>query len=247
MSDLKPADIKFPKIRRVGAEHYTEHDFEMERIGAEQNRETYEEHLAVLESHGWVPFNSPFYYAGREFHGGHHPPGTKKYVPTKVAFAMFKETNPDVELPKYRPHPHGWSPPPSPGMGFKTELVKLQPLSMPLGALFTMDYEYGTAEEIKERRARKQRLDDTFKDVEGIRSYGVGRRYPSGGKAYDYVHVKLEHEGARSEIPERWEELPVEVEVRPEEAERAEKEARDKAAREQYEEEAAWLRKARLL
>jgi hypothetical protein len=241
MSDLKPADIKFPKIRRIGAEHYTEHDFEMERIGAEQDRKTYEERLAVLEAHGWEPFNSPFYYAGREFHGGHHPPGTKKRVPTKVAFAMFKEANPDVELPKYRPHPHGWTPPPAPGPLFETKLVSVEPMKMPSFNLHMLDY--GTEEEIRERRERRARLDETFKDVDGVRSYGVGTR------AYDYVHVKLEHEGALSEIPERWEGMPIEVEVKPEVKpeveERAEKEARDKAAREQYEEEVAWLRKAR--
>lgn len=242
MTDLKPSDIKFPVIRRVNKRHYTEHDFEMERIGIEQDNATYEERLAVLESHGWVPFSGPFYYARREFHGGHHPPGTKKHVPTSVAFAMFKEANPDVELPKYKPHPHGWTPPTAPGPLFKTRLVNLQPLSMPPGAVFTMDYEYGTQEE-RERNARWKAFCAQFP---GTRKVGHGStRNPEGGPALDAVFVTLEDDTHLHEFPSEWEGRVVVVEVKPEAEERAEKEARDKAARERYEEEAAWLRKAR--
>lgn len=249
MSDLKFSDIKFPPIRRIGAEHYTEHDFEMERIGAEQRSKTYEERLAVLEAHGWVPFNGPFYYARREFHGGYHPPGTKKRVPTPVAILMFKEENPDVELPEYKPHPHGWTPPPAPGPKFTTEPVSVEPMKVPEFKLYTMKYMYGTKEEEHERderKARYARWEAFCAQFPGTRNVAHGTtRNPDGGPALDAVFVTLEDDTHLDQFPDKWEGRVVRVEVKPEAEERAEKEARDKAARERYEEEAAWLRKAR--
>lgn len=233
--------IRFPEIRRVGADHYTEHDFKMERIGGEQNAKTYAERLAILEAHGWVPFSSPFYYANREFHGGHHPPGTKKYVPTSVAFAMFKEQHPEVELPRYKPHPHGWIPPTAPAPLVKQELVSLEPMKEPSFSLRTMEYEYGTEEQKRERRERKARLDAVFEGVEGVRSYGFGLR---GQPLVDYVHVTLEAEKHRPGIPDTWEEMPVEVTVKSEAQEKAERAEERRVAQERYDEEAAWLAKA---
>lgn len=233
--------LKFPTIRRIGAEHYTEHDFKMERIGREQNAETYKKRIEQLESYGYVPFRGPYYYGRREWHGGHHPPGTKKRVPTKVAFAMLLEEHPEVELEPWKPHPHGWSPPPAPGPLFKVEMVSIEPMKMPAGALFTMDYEYGTEEQIKERRNKKARLDAALKDLPGVRRYGEGR----GGKfLLPRIWVVLEGEEYRAAIPEEVDGVEVHIQVLPEAQERAEKEAKDAAAAAKYKEEMGWLAKA---
>lgn len=231
--------------RRVGVDHWTEHDFEMERIGRKQSAETYRDRLDVLEAHGWEPFRGPFYYGRREWHGGHrHPDRDNRRVPTEVAFAMLLEDHPEIELPRYRPHPQGWSPPPAEGPLFHTELVSIEPMKVPAGKIFTMDVEYGTPEEIKERKERKARLDAVFEGLPGVRSYGTGTRYPG---AHPYVHVTLEAEEHRARLPREWEGLPVEVTVKPEAEERAEKKARRDAADAKYREEAAWLAKARNL
>ena len=230
--------------RRIGVDHYTEHDFEMERVGRKQNAETYAERLKILEGAGWVPFSCPFYYADREFHGGHFAPGTEKHLPTKVAFAMFREANPEVELPAYKPHPHGWTRPTA-EMPFKTELVSVEPMKVPAGALFALadSYEYGTEEEKTARREKKARMDAVFKDLPGIRVYGTGTHYGKG-PARDYLYVKLEAEEFRAALPETWEGLAVEVTVESEAQERAEKEAKDKAFQATHDEEAAWMAKA---
>jgi len=233
--------------RRVGVDHYTEHDFEMERVGRKQSAETYAERLKVLEDAGWVPFRGPFYYARREFHGGHHPPGTKKRVPTKAAFAMFLDANPEIELPKYKPHPHGWKAPTTTQGLIRHELIKAEPMKMPAGGLFTMDYEYGTEEEKKARREKKVRMDAVFKGLPGIRVYGTGTHYGSGEPARDYLYVKLEAEGFRAALPETWEGLAVEVTVKSEADEKAEEAAKDKVANDRYKEEAGWLEKGRRL
>jgi len=234
--------------RRVGVDHWTEEDFEMERVGRKQSAETYAKRLEILEAHGWTPFSAPFYYGNREWHGGHHPPGTKKYVPTKVAFAMFLEANPEVELPVYKPHPHGWkSPKPPEGAGlFHVEQLTVEPMKMPAGALFALadSYEYGTEEEKRERRERHARMDATFKDLPGVRSYGDGTRYsPEGSEKY--IRVLLEAEEHRVGLPETWEGLRVDVKVESEADERAKKEAKRHTANEKHREEAEWIRKAR--
>ena len=241
--------------RRIGVDHWTEHDFKMERIGRLQNAETYAERLKILEAAGWVPSSGPFYYARREYHRGYtHPDldvGHRGRVPPGVAFAMFKEGSPDIELPPYKPHPEGWKrPKPPEGAGlFHNELVSAEPMKMPTGALFALadNYEYGTPEEAKARREKKARRDATFKDLPGVRSYGEGSRRVSdaspGSRPEDYIHVLLEAEEYRAGIPETWEGLPVGIRVQSEADERAEKEAKDKAAYERYQEEAAWVRK----
>lgn len=236
--------------RRVGVSHYTEHDFEMERIGRAQSTETYAERLAVLEAAGWVLFRGPFYYARKEHHGGHHPPGTQKRVPTEVAFAMFREANPEVILPAYKPHPHGWKPPTTTQGLFHVEQISVEPMKLPAGGLLALadrGFEYGTEEEKKTRREKKARMDATFKGLPGVRAYGTGTRYDKGEPARDYVYVKLEAEEHRAALPETWEGLQVEVTVKAEADERAEKEAKKKAANEEYQEEAAWVHKGRNL
>jgi len=229
--------------RRVGVDHWTEHDFEMERVGRAQSAKTYAERLEILEAAGWEPSRGPFYYARKEYHGGHLVPGTKKKVPTGVAFAMFLEANPEIVLPAYRPHPQGWkSPKPPKGAGlFHVERLTVEPMKMPAGNLFTMSNEYGTPEEIEARRGKQTRLDATFKDLPGVRRYGTGTRYPG---AQEYVHVLLEAEEHRAGLPETWEGLPVEVRVKSEADERAEEDAKHKRADEKYREEAAWVAKA---
>ena len=234
--------------RRIGVDHWTEHDFEMERVGRKQSAETYAERLKILEDAGWEPFRCPFYYANKEFHGGHYAPGTKKHLPTKVAFAMFREANPEVELPAYKPHPDGWKRPrPPPGAGlFKNEIVSVEPMKMPAGRLFALadSFEHGTEEEKKTRREKRARMDAVFKGLPGVRAYGTGTHY--GEKpARDYLYVKLEAEEHRAALPETWEGLAVEVTVKSEADERAKKEAEDKTANEKYREEAAWVAKAR--
>lgn len=235
-------EIKMPTIRRVGVDHYTEHDFEMERIGREQAAATHAERVAILESHGWEPFRGPYYFAGREWHGGHrHPDRDNRRVPTKVALAMLLADHPEVELPAWKPHPHGWTPPTSDAELVHHELVSIEPMKMPAGGLFTVDYEYGTPEEARARRERQGRLDATFKSLPGVRSYGWGTRYPG---ARDYIHVTVEAEEHRAAIPETWDDAPVEVTVKSEADERAEREARRKAGDEKRREEAQWLAKA---
>lgn len=229
--------------RRVGVDHWTEHDFEMERIGRAQDAKTYAERLAVLEAAGWVPFRGPFYYAQREYHVGHHPPGTTKRVPTKVAFAMFLEANPGVKLPAYKPHPHGWKPPPSTQGLFHVEHLELKPMELPegFGSIFTMETEYGTPEEIAERKAWREQLRASFEGLPGVRSYGDSWR-AGGEKA---IFVVLEADEFRDNLPEIVGDRKVYIEVKPEAKERAEKEARQKAADEKYREETKWIAKAR--
>lgn len=246
MTDFNEAMDKgsFPRLRRLGVDHYTEHDFEMERIGDEQSAGTYAERLEVLEAAGWVPFRGRFRYARRQYHAGHLIPGTKKRVPTGVAFAMFKEGSPDIELPAYKPHPHGWTRPTTTQGLFHNELVSVKPMKVPAGNFLTMSYEYGTPEEAKARRERQARMDATFKELPGVRSYGDGSRSPGPEK---YIHVTLEAEEHRAAIPETWEGLPVDVRVKAEAEERAEEDARRKSANERYQEEAAWVAKANRL
>jgi len=237
MTDKTPVVVAFPKIRRIGAEHYTKHDFEMERIGREQSAVTYDERLKVLEAAGWVRFSGPFYYARKEFHGGHHPPGTKKRVPTSVAFAMFVEANPEVELPKFKPHPHGWKAPVG-KMPFTTELISAEPMKMPVGGIFT----YQSPETEEDRQ--QNRWKEFCSQFEGVRTTGrsyLGHREGGGTK----MLVILEHDGDAGKFPETWEGLGINIRIKPEAKERAEKEAKDKAANERYQEEAAWLRKGR--
>jgi len=115
-------------------------------------------------------------------------------------------------------------------------------MKMPSGGIFTMtNYEYGPPEEAKARRERQARMDATFKHLPGVRSFGDGSRSPGPEK---YIHVTLEAEEHRAQIPETWEGLPVGLRVKSEADERAEKEAKDKAANEKYQEEAAWVAKA---
>ena len=149
--------LKSLGARRLWVDHYTEHDFEMERLGWAQNAEIYAKRLETLEAAGWEPFRGPFYYARREFHGGHHPPGTEKRVPTGVAFAMFREANPGVELEPWRPHPRGWTPPTTTQGMFHCEQISVEPMKMPAGKIFTMKCEYGTPEEQREREERRER------------------------------------------------------------------------------------------
>jgi len=223
--------------RRVGVDHYTEHDFEMERIGRDQSAVTYDERLKVLEDAGWVPFRCPFYYANREFHAGHFPPGTKKHVPTTAAFAMFLDANPEVELPKYKPHPHGWKAPVG-TMPFKTELISVEPMKMPQGLLLYLDYTYGDGKTNDDQK-RWRAFCDQF---EGVRSTGIGSTREKG-EYREAVFVTLEHDGDADKFPEEWEDRLVVVKIKPEAEERTEKEAKDKAANERYQEEAGWLRK----
>lgn len=229
--------------RRVGVDHWTEHDFEMERVGRKQDAETYQERLDILEAHGWVPFRGPYYYGGREWHGGHrHVDRGNRRFPTKVAFAMLLEDHPEIEFPKYRPHPHGWEPPRRPpGEGLiQQELVSIEPMKMPVGSLFTMETSYGTPEENARRKARDARMRETFADLPGVRSFGDSLG-PNGEKR---VFVTLESEDDRAALPETWEGDPVVVRVKPAAQERAEKEERERKAQERYEEERAWLKKA---
>lgn len=225
------------KLRRIDADHYTEHDFEMERLGREQSAETYAERLKVLEAHGWVPFRGPFYYARREFHGGHHPPSSKKRVPTTVAFAMFKEANPEVELPAYKPHPYGWRPPVE-QMPFKTELISVEPMRAP--AFKLLDYKAPETEHDHQQK----RWEEFCSQFDGVRSTGISYlgRARGGGTA---MYVLLEHDGDVTRFPKTWEGSTIDIRVKPEAEERAEKEVQDAAAQKKYQEEAAWLVKAR--
>jgi hypothetical protein len=235
--------------RRLGVDHWTEHDFEMERVGRKQSAETYRERLDVLEAHGWVPSHGPFYYARREYHRGYtHPErdlGRRGRVPTDVAFAMLLEDHPEIKLPAYRPHPQGWKRPPSSQPLFHTELVSVEPMKVPAGGIFALaNYEYGTEEEKKARREKKARMDAVFKHLPGVRAYGTGTRYDREAPAREYFHVTLEDEASRAAIPETWEGLQVEITVKPEAEERAEREAKQDAAYAKYREEAAWVAKA---
>ena len=223
--------------RRVGVDHWTEHDFEMERIGRAQSAETYHKRLETLETHGYVPFRGPFYYAGREHHGGHHPPGTKKRVPTKVAFAMLQETHPEVELEPYKPHPQGWTPPTSTQGMFKVEQIKVEPMKMPVGALF--NYQRPETEEDRQQKRWKE----FCAQFEGVRTTGrsyLGHREGGGTKMY----VLLEHDGDAGKFPETWEELGIDIRVKPEAEELAEKRAKRKVVDERHQKEAAWMAKA---
>jgi hypothetical protein len=119
-------------------------------------------------------------------------------------------------------------------------------MKLPAGGLFALadkPFEYGTEEEKKARREKKTRMAATFKDLPGVRSYGTGTHYGSGEPARDYLYVKLEAEEYRAALPDIWEGLRVEVTVKSEAEERAEKEAKDQAANEKYREEMAWIRK----
>lgn len=225
--------------RRVGVDHYTEHDFEMERIGREQNDKVYAKRLETLEAAGWVPFRGPYYYAGREWHGGHHPPGTEKRVPSRVAFAMFREANPDVELEPYKPHPHGWTPPTTTEGMFHMEVTEVKPMEMPAFSLLS----YKPPETEKDRE--QKRWKEFCSQFDGVRSTGWGiSRDPEGGPNINYRGVTLEHDGDADKFPDEWEGKVVRVKIKPEAEERAEKEARNKAAKAKYDEEAAWVRKA---
>jgi len=228
--------------RRVGVDHWTEHDFEMERIKRRQDADTYRERLDVLEAHGWTHFDGPYYYGGREWHGGHrHVDRGNRRVPTKVAFAMLLEDHPEIELPPYRPHPHGWTPPRRPpGEGLiQQELVSVEPMKVPnFGLLALLNSEHGTEEERRERRERRARMEATFRRP-GVRAFGD----VLGPNAEKWLFVTLESEDARDAVPETWEGLPVVVKVKPEAEERAEKEAAERRERERYEEERAWLKK----
>lgn len=236
-------EIHAPKIRRLGVEHWTEHDFEMERIGREQDAETYRKRLETLESYGFKPFRGPYYYGGREWHGGHHPPGTRKRVPTKVAFAMLLEEHPEIELEPWKSHPHGWTPPPSTQGLVHQELVKVEPMKAPAFSLLTEVFEHGT-EEKETRREEQDRLDALFKEMPGVRRYGTGR----GGKfLLPYFWVVLEGEEYRAQVPDAVDGVEVRVEIKSEANERAEKKARRAKAEAKRREEAEWLKKAREL
>jgi hypothetical protein len=230
--------------RRIGVDHWTEHDFEMERIGRALNQETYAKRLAQIQAAGWVPFRGPFYYARREFHGGHFIPNTQERVPTNVAFAMFHEQNPNVELEPYKPHPHGWTPPTSTQGLFRNEIVSVEPMKVPAGRIFAMDFDLGLGTEIHERADRWRSLCAGFA---GVRSTGSGSsRDPETGKGRDAVFVTLEHDADAAKFPAEWEGRLVVVEVKPEAEERAKKAATRAADKARYQEEAAWLKKADL-
>jgi hypothetical protein len=231
--------------RRIGVEHWTEHDFEMERIGREQNQRTYARRLEQLEAAGWVPFQGPFYYARREFHGGHLIPDTKKRVPTKVAFAMFRDQNPDVALEPYRPHPHGWTSPPSTRGLIHQEIVSVEPMKVPTFGLFAMkneDFGYGT-----ENLERADRWRVFCAGFTGVRSTGTGSsRDEETGKGRDAVFVTLDHDADAAKFPAEWEGRLVVVRVKAEADELAEKKARREIEEASYREESEWLRKARI-
>lgn len=227
--------------RRVGVEHWTEKDFEMERIGRAQDAETYQKRCEQIEAAGWKPHRGPFYYARREYHRGYLVPGTNKRVPVGVAFAMFLEQNTGVELEPYKPHPHGWKRPPSTQGLFHIEDFEVKPMKAPPGLLFTMETRYGTPEMQAERKAWEEQMKAAFDGLPGVRSYGDS--YRAGGEKA--IFVVLEADEHRDNIPEIVGGRRVYVRVKPEAEERAEKEARQKAADEKYREEAKWIAKAR--
>lgn len=241
--------IKIPSFmpHRRNVEHWTEHDFEMERIGEDLRRAVYQKRLEQIETVGWVPFQAPFYYAGREFHGGHFAPGTKKRVPTTVAFAMFQEQNPDVALEPYPPHPHGWTPPTTTRGMFRNELVSVEPMKVPVFKLLEMDFLYGTEEE----RARDARMKEAFDSLPGVWRYGTAWVCDDteAGKRRGILRlcVTVESEEHRSAIPTTWEGLEVDIKVKSQAEERAEKRAARDADTARDREEREWLRKAERL
>ena len=158
--------------RRVGVDHWTEHDFEMERIGRAQNAETYQKRCEQIEAAGWKPHRGPFYYARREYHRGYLVPGTNKRVPVGVAFAMYLEENLGVELEPYKPHPQGWKPPRSNAGLIHQEIVSVEPLKMPVGSIFTMETRYGTPEMQAEKKAWETQMKAALEGLPGVRSYG---------------------------------------------------------------------------
>jgi hypothetical protein len=228
-------------VRRLFVEHWTEQDFEMERIGREQSREVYKKRVAQIEAAGWVPFRGPYYYAGREFHGGHLVPQMQKRVPSEVAFEMFREQNPEVELEPYRPHPHGWTPPTTTQGLFHQEVFKVEPMKVPAGLIFYQNLGIEQALEPTEEQRRQERLKATFKDLPGVRSYGTWH-----ARARVSVSVKIEAEEYRAAIPTTWEGLEVEIEVKSEAQEVAEKKASRALERDRLREETEWLKKAGL-
>lgn len=223
------------KVRRLGVSHWTEHDFEMERIGRAQSAKTYRQRLDILEHHGWKPFGGPFYYGNQEFHGGHTPPWGKSPVPTKVAFAMFRESYPDVELPEYKPHPHGWKPPKSTEGLFDCEITSIEPMKVPSFKLLDM----------KDNFPRDTELDNwsTFcKQFEGVRY--CGKVYLAGGKTM--MSVTVEDEQYVDQFPGTWQDYSVEVKVKPAAVETAERQKRKERDEIKLRHEREWLRKAGL-
>lgn len=226
------------QLRRLGTGHWTDYDHLMDRIDQAQRKDVYARRLAQLENSGWVPFSGPFYFARREFHGGHFMPDSRRRVPTGVAFAMFREANPDVVLEPYPPHPHGWTPPPTTWPLFQTTVVSVQPMSMPKSKLFDLKVDYGFNTD-----SCRDRWKVFCSQFEGVRSSSVGFAIdPTTRQQHNVVSVLLEHDKDADKFPKEWEGCRVDVSVRSEVSERAVKEAEDRELLWELE----WARKAKI-
>jgi hypothetical protein len=127
-------------VRRLGVENWKPEDFEREKVWRSECELVAKERKRILSTLGWE------FRTERCYHDGHcsygewaFAPGSTERMTIQEAYAFIKADHPDKGLlPEFPPRPEF----PSSTFGlFEIGETRIQPMEMPKGLLFYMDFE----------------------------------------------------------------------------------------------------------